>query len=67
MFSSARVVSPIWREGVGRKDKALLYSLGLDLDSQYFISGPREIIENVTNILLELRVSAEKLRYEFWW
>ena len=61
------VASPDWIGRVGRIDKALIESLELDMDMLYYISGPREMIEDTIDILKELDVSVDRMRYEFWW
>ena len=61
------LASPDWIGRVGRIDKALIESLKFDLSKLFYISGPREMIEDTIDILKELGVRDEMIRYEFWW
>lgn len=56
-----------WGGMRGRIDQAKIRALGAGPEALYYYCGSREFIEDMTALLGQCGVPAERLRYERWW
>ncbi|MBA7484617.1 Flavohemoprotein [subsurface metagenome] len=56
-----------WEGKTGRIDCELLMDEGVDLGGIFFICGPKPMGQDMKEMLKDLGVAEERIRYEQWW
>ena len=67
VFTVTQAGEEPWEGHTGRIDGGLLREEGVDLGGIFFICGPKPMGQDMTEMLKDLGVAEERIRYEQWW
>lgn len=56
-----------WPGLTGRINAALLQQAGIDTNTLYYLCGPQAMVDEISELLLQLGVPAENTVFEKWW
>ena len=67
VFTVTQAGEEPWEGHTGRIDGGLLREEGVDLGGIFFICGPKPMGQDMKEMLKDLGVAEERIRYEQWW
>ncbi len=67
VFTVTQAGEELWEGHIGRIDGGLLMKEGVDLGGIFFICGPKPMGQDMKEMLKDLGVAEERIRYEQWW
>jgi ferredoxin-NADP reductase len=67
IFTATKTHSPDWTGETSRINMDMLKKYHVDLNSDFFICGPRPMIDSIASELNAAGVEKKKIHYEKWW
>ena len=67
LFTVTRPGAEHWEGRVGRIDRQMLASAGLDPAALYYVCGPPTMVEDMLALLWLLGVPSSRVKFERWW